>query len=52
MKGRELRSSQDLNLGLPNSGRMLLPLSYWSSGIGAVIDTIQFQLDLRSRPQC
>ena len=28
-------SSQDSNLGHPNPGQMLLPLSYWSSGIGA-----------------
>ena len=30
-----LRSSQDSNLGSLNSGQMLLPMSYWSSGIGA-----------------
>ena len=48
-KEKKLRSRQDLNLRLPNSCRMLLLLSYWSSGIGAEIDTIQLQLYLRSR---
>ena len=32
---KTLRFSQDLNVGLLNSGQMLLPMSYWSSGIGA-----------------
>ena len=32
---KTLRSSQDSNLGPLNSGQMLLPMSYWSSGIGA-----------------
>ena len=47
-KKKTLRSSQDLNLGPLNSGQMLLPMSYWSSGIGAEdrwhlsIDTVQF----------
>ena len=36
-KPLKLRSSQDLNLSLPNSGQMLLPLSHWSSGIRAEI---------------
>ena len=35
VKKKTLRSSQDLNLGPLNSGQMLLPMSYWSSGIGA-----------------
>ena len=42
-KPLKLRSSQDLNLSLPNSGQMLLPLSHWSSGIRAEIYTVQFQ---------
>ena len=43
-----LRYSQDSNLGPLNSGQMLLPMSYWSSGIGAEdrwhlsIDTVRF----------
>ena len=42
-KEKKLRSSQDLNVCLPNSrsGQMLLPLSYQSSSIRAEIDTIQ-----------
>ena len=45
---KTLRSSQDSNLGLLNSSQMLLPMSYWSSGIGAEdrwdlsIDTVRF----------
>ena len=45
---KTLRSSQDSNLGPLNSGQMLLPMSYWSSGIGAEdrwhlsIDTVRF----------
>ena len=45
---RHLRSSQDLNLGPLNSDQMLLPMSYWSFGIGAEdrwhlsIDTVRF----------
>ena len=45
---KTLRSSQDLNLGPLNSSQMLLPMSYWSSGIGAEdrwylsIDTVRF----------
>ena len=52
VKGKETELQPGLEpacMGLPNSGHMLLPLSYWSSGIGAEIDTIQFQPDLRSR---
>ena len=30
---KTLRSSQDSNLGPLNSSQMLLPMSYWSSGI-------------------
>ena len=42
------RSSQDSNLGPLNSGQILLPISYWRSGIGAKdrwhlsIDTVRF----------
>ena len=45
---KTLRSSRDLNLGPLHSGQMLLPISYWSSGIGAEdrwhssIDTFRF----------
>ena len=45
---KTLRSSQDSNLGPLNSSQMLLPMSYWSSGIGAEdrwhlsIDTVRF----------
>ena len=45
---KTLSSSQDLNLGPLKSGQMLLPMSYWSSGIGAEdrwhlsIDTVRF----------
>ena len=48
MVKKTLRSSQDLNPGPLNSSQMLLPMSYWSSGIGAEdrwhlsIDTVQF----------
>ena len=48
MAKKTLRSSQDSNLGPLNSGQMLLPMSYWSSGIGAEdrwhlsIDTVRF----------
>ena len=34
-KKKTLRSSQDLKLGPLNSGQTILPMSYWSSGIGA-----------------
>ena len=34
-KKKTSRSSQDSNLGPLNSGQILLPMSYWSSGIGA-----------------
>lgn len=44
-KPLKLRSSQDLNLSLSNSGQML---SHWSSGIRAEMYAVQFQLDLRS----
>ena len=32
---KTLKSSQNSNLGSLNSGQMLLPMSYWSYGIGA-----------------
>ena len=48
LQKKTLRSSQDSNLGPLNSSQMLLPMSYWSSGIGAEdrwhlsIDTVRF----------
>ena len=57
---KTLRSSQDSNLGPLNSGQMLLPMSYWSSGIGAEdrwhlsIDTDRFSgwISLRLGDKC
>ena len=37
LKGKETEIQPGLNLGLPNSGQMLLPLNYRSSGNGAEI---------------
>ena len=47
-KKKTLRSSQDSNLDHLNSGQMLLPMSYWSSGIEVEdrwhlsLDTVRF----------
>ena len=47
---KETEDQPELDLGLPKSGGMLLPLSYRSSSIEAKADMILTQLDLKSRP--
>ena len=50
MAKKDTEIQPDLNLGPLNPGQILLPMSYWSSGIGAEDWREDVSMDLSSDP--